>query len=146
MTTTASVSISRPSGGPLVIGSAGEADTWALDREGLGDPDMNQRLGYAPDSSAIHGKELLSASLDQTSIPLKVHVYGTDSADLRANRDALTAALSQFSYTTTVTVDGVSQIWSCDPASWSPGLVKVEQVSSFRQLLSITIPVFPVPA
>lgn len=141
---TASVTFDRTSLslGALVINDS--SSTYRLTPDGLGDPAMTWRLQQMPDSEAIHGTEYTAASLQQSSLELEVIVMGTSAANLRVNRDALTAALSQFTYDVTVTVDGVSDAWSCAPGSWAAGQVRHEMAAALLQILKVSIPVYPV--
>ena len=145
--TAATVSIDRTSLslGALSIGTD-RTGTYCLTINGLGDPEMVWRFGTMPNSDAIHGREVTSAALEQSSLALEVAVQGTTSSDLRTKRVALTTALSQFTYTVTVTVDGVAQTWACDPANWSVsgGTVPHAHQDQFVQVMTLTIPVHPI--
>lgn len=143
----ASVSIDRTalSLGALALGD-NPGDTYCVTPEGLGDPEMVWRFGVMPNSDSVHGREITSAALEQSALNLEVIITGSSASNLRANRVALTNALSQFSYTTTVTVDGVAQVWSCDPGNWSQGAVRYSHQNALLQVLTISIPVHPVSA
>ncbi|WP_067428544.1 hypothetical protein [Nocardioides jensenii] len=84
--------------------------------DGISTPDFSWRLGYAPDSPWVPGKKLLSAVLEASSIPLSVYASGNSPGHLAELKAELEAAVSQFVYTTTISVDGQEQSWSCDPA------------------------------
>lgn len=98
-----------------------------------------------PDSDAVHGTEFTAAAKEQSSLPLEVRVQGSSAGDLASACDALEAALSQFTYETTVTVDAVGRVWTCAPASWSTGLVLSDESAAFFTVYSVTIPVYPIP-
>jgi hypothetical protein len=142
----ASVSFDRSSLSLSALVASGAGPTYRITEEGLGRPAVSWRFAAMPDSSDVHGTEYTAAAKEQSSLPLVIDVYGSSTANLETACAALDAALSQFSYETTVTVDGVAQIWSCSPASWSTGLVHAEDVSSFLRTYTITIPVYPIPA
>jgi hypothetical protein len=131
----------------LTVSSGGDpaASPLQLDRNGLVDPDQIWRKTYAPDSQDVHGSELISAVLSQSSLPLIIWVNGSDYATFRTNRKTLIDTLSQFTYTATVTIDSQVEVWQCDPADISPGPVLVEQVAAHHQNLTLTIPVYPIP-
>jgi hypothetical protein len=100
-----------PAGGthpPLILGS------WEP-------PTFAQRLDYLPDNPDVSGKFLRSQALDQGTLPLVIDVYGTDMADLQTNRRAVEAMFSQFTYTVTLTFDGVSEVYDAFPTwpQWS---------------------------
>lgn len=145
MSTTAAVSIDRASLSlsALDIGDS-PGDTYCLTPEGLGEPEMTWRLGAMPDSASIHGREYISAALDESSLPLEIVVSGTSAANLATNKAALTTALSQFSYSVTVTVDSLAKVWLCGPANWSIGAVQHSHQVELVQVVRFTIPVYPV--
>lgn len=147
MTAAASVSIDRTSLslGALTIGD-NPGDAYCLTPTGLGDPEMVWRVASMPDSASIHGREITAAALEVSSLPIEVVVSGSSAANLRANRVALTNAVSQFTYTTTVTVDGVAQVWLCEPGNWSVtgGVVRHAHQTELLQVLTVTIPVHPI--
>lgn len=144
---TTSVSIAT-SGSPVLIAAAlSEATPFFLDQDGLGEPGMSWRFGEMPNSQDIHGREIVSAALEVSSLPLRIWVTGDTSAEIQANRNTLQAALSQFAYETTVTVDDVGLVWACDPANWAVvgDLRRHEHVGALLLPLAVTIPVQPIP-
>lgn len=145
MSSTASITITRTalSLADLVINDT--SATYRLTPDGLGDPGMTWRLTSMPDSADVHGTEYIAAVLEQSSLPLKVLVMGADAAAVRTARNALTAALSQFDYSITVTVDGQAQTWDCSPASWSlADGVQYAMVAARLEVMTITVPVYPI--
>lgn len=94
----------------------------------------------------VHGSEYVGAVKEQTSLPLKVLVQAASSAALDTAVAALEAALSQFTYTATVAVDGVTKVWSCAPASYGSesGLVEHAMVSGHFDTFVVSIPVYPI--
>jgi hypothetical protein len=145
---TASVTIDCSSiSAPNVVISDDPTGTYVLLFEGLGRPAITWRLTSAPDSVNVHGTEYVAAVKEQTSLPLKVMVQAASSAALDTAVTALEDALSQFTYPTTVAVDGVSKVWSCAPAAYSPtsGLVDASMVAQHFDVYTITIPVYPIP-
>lgn len=140
----ASVSIDRTSLslGALSIGDS-PSDTYCVTPEGLGDPQMAWRFAVMPSADSVHGREVTSAALETSTLNLEIVITGSSASNLRANRVALTNALSQFTYTTTVTVDGVAQVWTCDPGNWSQGAVRYAHQDALVQVLTVTIPVHP---
>lgn len=144
---TATVSIDRSalSLSPLVI--ADDGATYRLTERGLGRPGVTWRMGAMPDSADVHGTEYISAAKEQSSLPLEVAVTASTTSALSAAVVALEAAVSQFSYDVTVTVDGVGRTWSCGPASYASanGAFDAGMVAAHFDVLSITIPVYPIP-
>lgn len=144
---TASVSIDRTSLAlsALVISDAGA--TYLLTDKGLGRPATTRRNTYAPESPDMHGSLLLNSVKEQSALPLEVIVQADTAADLDAAIQALFDALDQFTYNTTVTVDGVAKVWASSPAAYgaSDGYVDHSRVAQFFDVLAITIPVYPIP-
>lgn len=124
------------------------AATYLLLLEGLGRPAITWRLTAAPDSADVHGSEYVAAAKEQTTLPLKVLIQAASSAALDVAITALEDALSQFAYTATMVVDGVTKVWACGPAAYSPtsGLVDSNMVDGHFDVYTITIPVYPVSA
>ena len=131
----------------LVIGDGSEvtpeAPFW-VPADGISTPDLTWRYSYAPDSPWLSGKKLLSAVLEASSIPMSVMVGPVASqADLEAAKDELTEAVSQFVYTTTITVDGVPAAWSCDPAYPQWGTLTHAYAEQRLARAALVIPVNP---
>lgn len=147
MSVSATVSIDRTSLGlaPLTISGDGSG-TYSLTQGGLGSPVQSARLLYMPDHPDVHGSELLGAVRETTALPLTILVQAATSAALSAAVDALNDALWQFTYATTVTVDGVARTWTCHPCLAAPasGLVEHGMADQFFDVLSVTIPVYPI--
>lgn len=145
----ASVSIDRSSLSLAALTISGDGSgTYSLTRDGLGRPAITARSTYAEDSSDVAGSLLTQAVKEMSSLPLEVLVQAATSADLDAAISALDAALWQFSYQVTVTVDGVAKVYNCGPAAWAPSSGKVDHglAAQFVDVLTVTIPVQPLGA
>ena len=146
MTALATVSIDRTSLSlsALVIDSEGFG-TYYIDKAGLGRPGRTPRETLAAASPFVHGNLRTAVVWDEATLPLTVRVQSDSSADLATAVGALEAALSQFVYTVTVTVDGVARAWTAYPATWNTtdALVDVERVRNHFEDLAISIPVYP---
>ena len=142
-----SVSIDRTSLSlsALVIDTEG-FNTYYVDKAGLGRVGKTPRETIAAASPFVHGQLRTAVVWEESTLPLTVRVQGTTSSALASAVDALEAALSQFVYTVTVTVDGVARAWTAYPATWNStdGLTAFERVKTFHEDLSISIPVYPV--
>ena len=103
------------------------------------------RRQYAT-SPYVEGSSLVTAVRDQVSSTLVVRCFGASASALETNTAALIAAFSQFSYTLTLTWDGVSHVWACDPADYQPigGLYDDMHFVAFQQAYQFTIPRSPV--
>lgn len=111
--------------------------------DGISTPDLSWRLTYAPDSAWIPSKQLMSAVLESSSLPMTVVVRGESAAHLATLKAELAAAVSQFTYTTTVTVDGQAQAWSCDPTYPQWGALSSGWSEKFMARAALVIPVSP---
>lgn len=138
---TISATISRTSGGNLVIDSDGiyrvvsfgpGARSWRRDRA---------------TSPSVAGGQLVNAVLDVQVRPLVVRVYGATAAELNTRTGALVDALSQFSYTLTVTIDGTTWAYACEPADGGPvnGELDKFELLSRQQTYAFQIPGSPIP-
>lgn len=147
MSVVASVSIDRSSLSlsALTISSTGSG-TYTLTETGLGRPAITART-TSVSSPWFHGSTHVAVTKDQTALPLEVLVQAASSTALDTAIDALDAALWQFDYDVTVTVDGVAKVWSCSPASWSiaESLTSHGRAVQYVELLTITIPCYPIP-
>lgn len=145
MTTTVSIDRSSLSLAALVIDDT-TAAPYMLMGDGLGRPAITWRLLPMPDSNDVHGTEYVAAVKEQSGLPLRVMVKADTAAALDSAVTALEDALSQFTYSVTVTVAGVSKVWSCSPASYGLDVGQVEfwKVQQNYEVLTITIPVYPI--
>lgn len=142
-----SLTIGRASLGlaDLVITNDPAAGAFWLPEDGLEEPDQTWRLNYAPDSADIHGRELLSASRDHSSIPATIYTDATSSAELAANKAALSAALGQFTYPVTLDLDGAPLTYDADPCGPRWGAVDSGMVRARIARCSVSIPIYPIP-
>lgn len=121
-----------------------EGSPFWVPADGISTPDLSWRYDYAPDSAWISGKKLLAAVLEASSIPMTVMVGPVASeVDLRAAKAELEAAVSQFIYTTTITIDGVPTEWSCDPAFPQWGALTHAYTEKHLAQAALVIPVNP---
>lgn len=127
---------------PLLIPDwpSGATSLWV---ELVDNPDFVYRYTYAPDSAYVPGKRLMAAVLDQATLPLTIHGQGADSAALAALRAELVAALGQFNYTVTLTLDGADTSWSADCSTPAFGALDYGQQSALMFTATLTIPVNP---
>lgn len=63
-----------------------------------------------------HGRALVGAVLNHGSLPLVVRVHGDSWSQVSNRAQTLIAAFSQYSYTLTITINGVTSTWRCEPA------------------------------
>ena len=128
----------------LVITNDPNAGDFWLPEDPFDEPEENYRLRYMPDSDDVHGKELVSAVLEHTSIPATVYTKAASAAALKANKAALRAALGQFAYSVTVNLDGATATYSADPCGARWGTVDSGMVRAHIAKASVSIPVYPI--
>jgi hypothetical protein len=124
----------------VIAGTAPSAGLWI---ELADNPDFLFRYTYAPDSAYVPGKQLLAAVLDQATLPVTVHGQAASANDLSALRDELSAALAQFSYPVTLTLDGISTTWSADCSTAAFGSIDSGQQQALIFSANLVIPVNP---
>lgn len=107
------------------------------------EPDFVYRYNYAPDSAYVAGKVLLAAVLDQATLPAVVRVLGTSATDLATKKAELRAALGQFSYSITLSLNGVASTFSADCSTPAWGAVQRWMQVGFTARAVLTIPVNP---
>lgn len=148
MTTTATVSISRTALAltALVIADDG-AEPYSLTATGLGRPEITPRNTYAPDSRYINGSELVAVTREQSALPLEVLVQADSAVTLHNAIAALDDAIWQFTYTVTITVGGVAQVWTCSPGVLNTvsGTVDHGHADQHMAVVALALPCHPIP-
>lgn len=141
MIPTASVSIDRTSLSlsPLVISNTPGGTVWLEDFQL---PAFAARKRYAPDSAHVPGSRLLTATLEAAELPLTINVRGASPAATATLQAEVEAALSQFSYDLTLTVDGVATVYEAD-FSWPRWTVDSGMVQAHLAKASVTIQINP---
>lgn len=141
-----SVSIDRSglSLGPLVIGTVPHGVRWHLPEDGVTWPAFETRRTYAPDSPYASGRMLLAAVREASELPLTVYAHGASGADLEASKAELEAALAQWSYDLTLTVDSVAHLYRAEIVLGVPwGPVDSGMVADRMARTSFSIPINP---
>lgn len=136
-----SLAFSRPTT-TLTITDVGGSAMW-LPEEGLGRPGKAWRRKYA-EEGLYHGSLLVAATLEQATIPARIYCKASTTSALEALQDELEDALAQFTYTTTVTLDGAAKAWLSDPADISWSDVDSGEVRGHLIQAAVTIPVYPI--
>lgn len=136
------VTISREGDTDLVL----SCDTgYNIARNGIGPGAVSWRR-ITVQSPFVSGRTLVHAIRDVGEVPIKLRVVGDDAEDVHEKINALLQAVSQFSYTITVDIDGVVYSWEAEPADWSVGEGGSWQdlhLRSNTQDVSLSIPVNP---
>lgn len=113
---------------------------------GLSEPTFDVRTTYAPDSAYVSGSVLLAAVLTASTLPVSVVAQAATSEALAALRAELSAAVFQFAYTVTLTVDGVATAWDAGPCWPAWGELTSPMVDARLSVASLVIPVQPTGA
>lgn len=129
---------------PLVIGQAVHGVRWRLPEDGVVWPSFETRRTYAPDSAWVPGRTLLAAVQEAAELPLTVYAHGTSGADLADSKAELEAALAQWSYDLTLTVDSVAYTYHAEillGVPWGP--IDSGMVAERMARTSFSIPLNP---
>lgn len=95
-----------------------------------------------------HGRALVGAVLDTRTLVVHVRVRGASWAAVTEAYETLAAAVSQFTYYVTATVEGETTIYDCEPGDIA--MVSGDTLSKFHAMAGmqeyvLTIPCKPVP-
>lgn len=115
-----------------------------LPEDGIVWPVFETRREYAPDSSWVPGRVLLAAVQGAAELPLTIYAKGASGAAVAAKRAELEAALAQWSYDLTLTVDSVAYTYSAEillGVPWGP--IDSGMVAEHLARTSFTIPLNP---
>ena len=130
---------------PLVI-TNGPGDLRLTERD-ITWPKFTMRRTYAPTSESVAGEQLEGKVPNQGSIPLGISAHGDTTAEVETAKAALTAATTQFAYTLTLVVDGVTiGTWNADPEFPDWGSLDSGDVAAHICKGTITIPINPAGA
>lgn len=142
---TLTVSIDRTSLAlsPLVF--SGVTDENGFGVVGYREPAIGRQVKYAPDSAYVHGSIPLASRLEQTVLTFDVV---TDQAvSESASRTMLTelrAALGQWRFEVTVTINGVAEVWDCHSGSVGAVDRTFGDLKNYRAVWPVTVPAYPV--
>jgi hypothetical protein len=128
---------------PLVITNDPYAGNFHIPEDGVEWPGFSMRRTYAPDSAYFPGRTLLAAVGDASTLPATIYTHAATSALLETARDVLEAALSQWSYEVTLSVDGQARTWLADPELPQWGVVDSGMVRAFMARATVVIPLNP---
>lgn len=127
---------------PLVLSANDDSNTWGI-LPGYTPPGRIARVRYAS-SNFTHGDVAVGSTWQQAVHSFDVSPTVASAAGLAAAVAELQAALGQFTYLTTVTRNGVAEVWTCDTGSLSPAPLDVNEVDHHQPVYSVTIPCYPV--
>lgn len=82
--------------------------------DGVRWPRVAMRKVYAPESEFIAGRVKLAQVEGVADYPVTLYAHGDTTAEVVANMDALEAAVTQFEFDLTVTIDGQSRTYRAE--------------------------------
>lgn len=130
--------------GPLVITNDPFSGGLYLPEDGAVWPVFETRRTYAPDSAYEAGRTLLAAVRGAAELPLTVYAHGSSGAAVAAAKAELEAALAQWSYDLTLTVDSVPYVYNAEVVLGVPwGPIDSGMVAAHLARTSFTIPLNP---
>lgn len=129
---------------PLVITSNPFGAALYLPEEGLVWPVFETRRHYAPDSNHEAGRTLLAAVRGAAELPLTVYATAASGAALETAKAELEAAVAQWSYDLTLTVDSVAHTYHAEIVLDLPwGAIDSGMVAAHMARTSFSIPLNP---
>ena len=129
---------------PLVIHASPFAGALYLPEDGVTWPAFTARRTYAPDSAYESGRTLLAAVQDASELPVTVYAHATTTVALNAAKAELEAALAQWSYDITLTVDSVAHVYNAEIVLGVPwGPIDSGMVAAHMARSSFSIPLNP---
>lgn len=109
------VTISRDSLSlPDLVFSGDPTGDFHVPEDGVRWPRVSMRKIYAPESEFIAGRVKLAQVEGVADYPVTLYVHGDTTADVFTNMDALEAAVLQFEFDLTITVDGESRTYTAE--------------------------------
>lgn len=129
---------------PLVITSSPFGTSLHIPEDGVTWPVFETRRDYAPDSNFATGRMLRSAVLGAGDLPLTIYAHGDTTAALEAAKAELAAAVAQWSYALTLTVDSAAHAYTAEVVldlPWGP--VDSGMVAAHMASTSFSIPLNP---
>lgn len=129
---------------PLVITSDPFASALYLPEDGLVWPVFETRRKYAPDSDYEDGRTLLAVTRGATELPLTIYARAASGLALNAAKAELAAAVGQWSYAITLTVDSVAHTYAAEVVLDLPwGAIDSGMVAAHMARTSFSIPLNP---
>lgn len=129
---------------PLVITENPFGTKWHIPEDGITWPSFDTRRTYAPDSAYASGRTLLAAVLGEGDLPLTIYAHGDTTTELEASKAELAAAVAQWSYDLTLTVDGAVRTYSAELVLDLPwGSIDSGMVRAHMARTSFSIPLNP---
>lgn len=143
MTTNAVIDCSSIAAPNVTINGAG-GTAYTFTPRGIRRPAFRARRHSAFSSPHVAGRLDTSAVLDESQLIWEVMVSAETTGALSTAVDALVAAVTQFNYTVTVTIDGAVKTYSAWMGSLEPASEVLQgDVQAHVETWRISIPVVP---
>lgn len=112
----------------------------------LSEPAHINRTSYAPPGRFMHGQVPVASTWEHTNLSAVVKLEAASAAALQTAKLALRAALGQFSFTVTTTVNGVAATWQGERGSMAllGDTLEYENLARNVERYRIVIPVHPI--
>lgn len=111
--------------------------------DGITEPEIEYRITYAEDSPHVAGSLATQAVRALATLGLTIYTAAPDGVTLKAQKRALEAVVSQFTYTATLTTVGGADAYTCLPGRLSWGTWDSGLESGLIAKAALTIPVQP---
>lgn len=95
----------------LVVDADPFTGDFHIPEDGLRWPRLAMRSVYAPESEFIQGRVKLAQVAGVADYPVTLYAHGTTTAEVFTAMDELEAAVTQFEFDLTVTIDGQSRTY-----------------------------------
>lgn len=134
--------------GDLVITNTADLTCpYVIGRNGFG-PGSVQWRKKTVESPFVNGRFVVSQVKDAVSMTLSVRVKGASFDWLDYHVQQLVNAMSQFDYSVTWTINGVTHTYRCEAADWAigeGGVIQDLEARSWTQMCNFVVPRQPVP-
>jgi len=145
---TAGLSINRPLVGDgslpaLAIGVMPTMGGYWFPSDGISEPEFDETTTYAETSPNLAGGLATQSVTGIGTLALTVLTEASSEANLKTQKQALEAAVRQFSYTVALTTVGAADTYTCIRGRISWGTLNAAMSRAFIARCVITIPVQP---
>lgn len=148
-TLTISIDRSGMAGAPAPLVLSGHDDAAALHVVRFQPPARLRRTTYAADSAYTHSSEKIASALQQGILGFHFVADVATETALQVAIAEVEAALDQWSYTVTTTINGAPpKVWACDEGSIQiagDGERDFYNLTNVDPVYAVSIPVYPIP-
>lgn len=120
----------------VVVGAA------PIELVGIGESGRTWRR-HTAEGRYVHGRTLIGAVMETPTLNVVLRITGDTWTAVANRRNSVLAAVSQLSYTATLTIAGVTTTYACEPADVFESKFDHWKVEAKVREMSLTIPVAP---